>query len=69
MRKNVTPCNFYVIQKNTAKIYDNKVVDLSAFFFIPVTTIQYYVTNFNAYTVYSNLQSDPFYGLYSFALI
>ena len=37
--KDVTPTNYYNIQRNTAKFYENKYFDFSSFFFIPVTTI------------------------------
>lgn len=50
----VTPTNYYSIQKNMVSFYDNKWFDFSAFFFIPTTTLEYYSTSFNAYTVYTN---------------
>ena len=66
--KGITPTNFYIVEKNQGSFYDNKWFDWSTFTFMKADYIAYYVGRFSSYTMYTNFQQDPLYGLYSFAL-
>jgi hypothetical protein len=64
----ITPTNYFLARANIVSFYDNKFFDFSSFSFIPVVEFDFWETLYQSYTVYTNYQSDPIYGIYSIAL-
>lgn len=64
----ITPTNYFAAATNQVNFYDNKFFDFSSFSFIPVVHYDFYSTTFQSFTIYSNFQEDPLYGLYAFAI-
>ena len=66
-QQNVTAFNNFNVVKNEVTFFTNTVLDLSAFS-LQATELNFYESRFNAYSVYTNLQHDPYYGLYGFSV-
>jgi hypothetical protein len=64
----ITPSNYMISTSNQISFYSNKIFDFSAFDFLPVSEYEFFATQLSFFNVYTNLQSDPYTGLYTTAI-
>ena len=63
-----TANNNFLSVLHKVSFFENTYIDLSSYTFMPFTRLEFYSTHFDLYTVYTNLQDNPLYGLYGFAI-
>lgn len=64
----ITPTNYFLSAMHEVDFYDNKAFDFSSFSFIPIVHYDFYETTFQSFTIYTNFNTDPVYGVYATAI-
>lgn len=67
----ITPSNNFLVAYNSITFYNNKGFDFSSFgsfSFLQIPSYDFYATEFSSSNLYTNFQTDPSYGLYTWAM-